>query len=522
MVKIDSTRTSAPLRRPWKNGIAVGRAYDLTRTDLLEHLGWLQREIGFRTCRFHALFHDDMAVVRRRRDGSLVYQWHHIDKIYDSLLALGLKPFVELNPMPAALASGSQTMFHYQMNITPPRVWSEWQDLVAAFTLHCVERYGLAEVRSWHFEVWNEPNLSGFWSGTKEDYFQLYAHAARGVKSVDAELRIGGPASSKAHWIADLIDFCHDENVPLDFISTHLYPQDEFVEFADREASPHELGQFFQDTVRGAKETIAQSKMPDLPIHWTEWNTQLATSSEDVTWGENRHVDSLHGGSFVARQMVELDDAAETFTYWVASDIFEEGPIPSTPFSRTYGLLTIHGLPKAAANAFRFLEKLRGPRLALESAELPPFCGAVATQEGEGIHALLWNDVPPEVTAPTTWQETIEVQIPENCGNQWLLTTSQIRAGAGSSFETWEAIGKPIHLSPTQLSMLRMQSEPAASACLVTAMNGTIKVPVSLAANEVLHFELRPCELESGEKSELLSPAENAKIEAQLGEKSRI
>ncbi|MEO8614734.1 MAG: beta-xylosidase [Luteolibacter sp.] len=520
-MKIDSLTSSAPLRRPWKNGIAVGRAFDLTRTDLLQHLGWLQREIGFRTCRFHALFHDDMAVVRRRRDGSLVYQWHHIDKVYDSLLALGLKPFVELNPMPAALASGPETMFHYEMNITPPHVWSEWQDLVSAFTRHCVERYGLGEVRSWHFEVWNEPNLSCFWSGTKEDYFQLYAHAARAVKSVDAELKIGGPASSKAHWIEDLIDFCQNKNVPLDFISTHLYPQDEFVEFADRASSPHAPGQFFQDTVRAAKQTIAHSKMPGLPIHWTEWNTQIATSAKDVTWGGNRYVDSLHGGSFVVRQMVELDEAADTFIYWVASDIFEEGPIPCTPFSHTYGLLTIHGLPKAAANAFRLLERLRGPRLALESDPLSPFCGAVATQEGKGIHALFWNDVPPEITAPHTWCEIIQVRVPETSGNRWLLTTSHIRAGAGSSFETWEAIGKPIHLSPAQLEMLRVQSEPATAARLLSSIGGIIELDVALAANEVLHFELRPCEPESGEKSELLTPEEYAKIEAQLGEKSR-
>jgi xylan 1,4-beta-xylosidase len=521
MLEIDSQKTSAPLRRPWKNGIAVGRAYDLTRTDLLEHLAWLQREIGFKTCRFHALFHDDMAVVRRRPDGTLSYQWHHVDKIYDSLLALGLKPFVELNPMPAALASGTQKMFHYQMNVTPPKVWSEWQDLVAAFTRHCVERYGIGEVRQWNFEVWNEPNLSGFWSGTKEDYFQLYAHAARGVKSVDPSLQIGGPASSKAYWLNDLIEYCRNENVPIDFISTHLYPQDEFVEFADRASSKHAIGAFFQDTVRAAQKTVAESAMPHLPIHWTEWNTQLATSGKDVTWGENRHVDSLHGASFVARQMVELDDAAETFTYWVASDIFEEGPIPNTPFSRTYGLLTIQGMPKAAANAFRFLERLRGPRLAVQSSDLPPFCGAVATHEGSSIHALFWNDVPPEVAAPETWEQSVNVRVPNTATGQWLLTTSHIKAGAGSAFETWEKIGKPEELSPSQLAMLRVQSEPASTARIVSSEAGVIRVPIQLAANEVLHFELRPCERAVGSSSELLSPEVNALIEAQLGEKSR-
>ncbi|TAG09217.1 MAG: beta-xylosidase [Verrucomicrobia bacterium] len=519
-MEIDSLTRHTPLKRPWKNGIAVGRAYDLMRSDLQDHLRWLQREVGFRSCRFHALFHDDMNVVQRCGD-KLVYQWHHVDKIYDFLLSIGLKPFVELNPMPAALASGPDTMFFYQMNITPPRVWSEWQDLVAAFAEHCVARYGLTEVRSWNFEVWNEPNLSGFWSGNKEDYFQLYAHAARGVKSVDGALKIGGPASSKAYWLADLIEYCQRENVPIDFVSTHLYPQDEFVEHADRESSPHAAGQFFQDTVRAAKATVEASSMPHLPIHWTEWNTQLATSAKDVTWGNNRYVDSLHAGSFVARQMVELDDAAETFTYWVASDIFEEGPIPSTPFSSTYGLLTIHGLPKASGNAFRFLERLRGPRLGIKSENFLPFCGAVATQEGDSIHVLLWNDVPPEVISPVTWNEKICLKLPQFSPEKWLLTRSCIRAGAGSAFESWEAIGKPIELSPSQLDAFRVQSEPAVSFELLELAESGIEMNVTLGPNEVLHLELRACADSADQSNVLQSAEETAKLEAQLGEISR-
>jgi len=524
MIHIDSNHRLAPLRRPWKNGIAVGRAYDLTRADVLDHLSWLQREVGFRTCRFHAVFHDDMAIVQRRRDGTLVYQWHHLDKIYDSLLALGLKPFVELNPMPAAIASGPDTMFYYKMNITPPREWSEWQDLVRAFTAHCVERYGLAEVRSWHFEVWNEPNLSGFWSGTKEEYLEIYAHAARAVKSVDSELKIGGPASSKAYWLEDLIDYCQRENVPLDFISTHLYPQDEFVEFTDRAASNHAVGMFFQDIVLAAKQTVSNSQMPHLPIHWTEWNTQLATCAEDVTWGENRYVDSINGGSFVVRQMIELDEAADTFTFWVASDIFEEGPIPSSPFSHTYGLLTVDGIPKATANAFRFLERLRGPRLGLTLSDPPPFCGGVATLEDEAIHLLLWNDAPPEISAPTAWSDTLRFQLPtaSNTAGAWLATIHHVKAGAGSAFETWEAIGRPVNLSGSQLAMLRTHAEPSASATHITATSGIIEHPVTLAANEFLHLELRPCEISDGLKNDKLSLEQIARIEAQLGEKSRL
>lgn len=515
MITLSPDHLAPPLRRPWKSGIAVGRAYDLTRSDLLDNLGWLQREIGFHACRFHALFHDDMAVVRRAADGSLVYQWHHVDKIYDALLALGLKPFVELNPMPAALASGDQTMFHYQMNVTPPREWGEWHDLVRAFTLHCVERYGLPEVRQWHFEVWNEPNLSGFWSGTKEDYFQLYAHAARAVKSIDATLRIGGPASSKAHWLGDLIRFCVENAVPIDFVSTHLYPQDEFVEFPDRAASPHDAGAFFSAVVREAEAEVRSSKLPNLPIHWTEWNTQLATSSRDVTWNDNRYVDSLHGGSFVARHMVELDDSADSLTYWTASDIFEEGPIPNAPFSQTYGLLTIHGIPKATANAFRLLERLRGPRIGFRSdAPFPEFCGMVTTREGDCIHALLWNDAPPEIASAPQWDDRI--RLPGQ--GRWIVTTSHVRAGAGSPFETWEALGRPLNLTPTQLVMLRQAGEPAMSA---TAVCATESIPFLLAPNEVLHLEFSPMGQAAPSKTSELSPEESARLEAQLGEKSR-
>lgn len=520
MIRLDPYRLSAPLAQPWKNCIAVGRAYDLVRADHLEHLRWLQREVGFRSCRFHAVFHDDMAVVRRLADGTIVYQWHHLDKVYDALLALGLKPFVELNPMPAALASGDQVMFHYRMNVTPPARWEEWGDLVRAFTLHCVERYGLPEVLTWNFEVWNEPNLSAFWSGTKAEYFELYAHAARAVKSVDARLRIGGPATSKAHWLSDLIAYCAAGDVPLDFISTHLYPQDEFVEFADRASSPHAPGAFFTDIVRRARDEIRSSSRPELPIHWSEWNTQLATGAADVSWGENRYVDSLAGGSFVARHMAELDADADTFAYWVASDIFEEGPLPNAPFSHTYGLLTIHGLPKATANAFRLLARLRGPRVAMVFDPAPPaFCGGVATREGEAIHVLLWHDTPPGLHGAPTWRDTLRLPAPD--GSRWIATTAHIAAGSGSAFESWEAMGRPLNLSPAQLAALRVAAEPAAGLHALTADQGVLTLPFALAPNEVLHLEFRPRGAVAAPKSEAIPAELNLQIEAQLGEKSR-
>ncbi|TAH03958.1 MAG: glycoside hydrolase, partial [Sphingobacteriales bacterium] len=111
-IKVQPATSSKQLTMPWRNIIAVGRANNLLRADILEHLAYAQKVMGYRYCRFHAIFDDEMKVVQRNPEtGKLVFQWHEVDQVYDALLKLGIKPFVELNPMPKAMASGTQTMF---------------------------------------------------------------------------------------------------------------------------------------------------------------------------------------------------------------------------------------------------------------------------------------------------------------------------------------------------------------------------------------------------------------------------
>lgn len=502
---------------PWKNAIAVGRAYDLTREDLLEHLRWLQKEIGYQYCRFHALFHDDMNVVTRDESGTLRYQWHHVDKIYDALLGMGLKPFVELNPMPSVMAGGTQQMFHYKMNVTPPNSYDEWRDLVAQFARHCVSRYGLAEVRSWYFEVWNEPNLSGFWSGTKEDYWKLYQASAEGLKSVDRELRIGGPASSKANWVQDIIEFCHKNKVPLDFISTHLYPQDEYVTYQDRKGSPHEPGAFFGDVIHGVQSTVTQSAMPHLPIHWTEWNTLSTNSTANISWTRNTYVDSQYGASFIAKHCIELDSACDTLCYWTASDIFEEKRIPNTPFSGTYGLLTPYGTPKAHCNAFRFLARLRGDRLGIAlPAERPEGTGACATREADTTHVLMWNHRTPEEASHPAWTDTLRVS---GIGERNIACIGRIKPGAGSAYESWLAMGRPQNLSHGQEQLLRAHSHPEYRSTIVDPTDGTVEIPVVLQPGEVVYVEIMP--LDSAPSRNLAGQPQLALWDKLMGEQSR-
>ena len=484
---------AAPLRMPWRNCIAVGRAYELLRSDLLSHLAYLQDKIGYQYCRFHGIFRDDVAAVIRRPDGGLQFQWHQVDKIYDSLLKLGLKPFEELNPMPVALASGEQTIFQWKMNVTPPRIIEEWEHLVRNFTQHLVDRYGVEEVRTWYFEVWNEPNLPGFWSGTQQQYWDLYDASVRAVKSVDPAFRIGGPATSKGSWITQFITHCVEASVQVDFVSTHLYPQDEQVIYADGNANPHAPGDFFADTIRQVRDEVRQSALPSLPIHWTEWNAMSAASAKDVDWTGNSTNDSLYGASFIIRNMIELDTAADTLCWWTASDIFEEAGMPHAPFSGTYSLLTIHGIPKPAFHAFHLLSKLRGRRLKTHS-NAPTGCGIAATVESNTSHVILWYSVPIGQSPERSWVD--ELEVPVDAEGFFICVSTRIAVGAGSCWETWRDLGRPQNLTAAQLELLSSHATPQYTQNTVQAkpIAGSygLKLPIHLAPLEVLYIEISP------------------------------
>jgi len=484
---VSPEKAGPPLRKPWKNGIAVGRAYELLRRDVLDHLRFLQETIGYRHCRFHGLFHDEMAVVTRLADGTLAFRWHQIDKIFDSLLEIGLRPFVELNPMPAALASGTDTMFDWRMNITPPRDFAEWEALVEAFARHQVDRYGLEEVSRWYFEVWNEPNLPGFWRGSRDEYWKLYEASARALKRVSPRLRVGGPATSKANWIAEIIGHTCRHGIPLDFVSTHLYPQDEYVTYEDRQGSPHAPGEFFADTVRQVRRTVLDSERPDLEIHWTEWNSLSTPSTAAISWVDNPAVDSLFGAALVCKNCVDLDNACDTLCWWVASDIFEECGMPQSEFSCTYGLLTINGLPKATYHAFEFLNRLRGERLtASGDVPLPPGCGWVATREAETVQVLMWHQILPEAAPQSAWLGQLTLP---GVGGPAILIESRIGAGHGSAWETWKELGSPQTLSREEARLLRAHAQPR---CLLHAASEGRDFSVSLEPGEVVLLELRP------------------------------
>jgi xylan 1,4-beta-xylosidase len=222
-IDLDVTQVKGQLDHMFNLSVGAGRANEGLRADWQQQLAELRKDTGFRYIRMHGLLSDDMAVFRIDAQGKEQYNFQYVDALFDYLQSIGIKPFVELGFMPSAMASGTKTIFWWRGNVTPPRDYAQWERLIKALTTHWTERYGKAEVASWYFEVWNEPNLDGFWAGTQDEYFKLYAHAARAVKSVDASYRVGGPATAGGDWIPEMIGYASKNSVPLDFVSTHSY-----------------------------------------------------------------------------------------------------------------------------------------------------------------------------------------------------------------------------------------------------------------------------------------------------------
>ncbi|MBS1708128.1 MAG: beta-xylosidase [Armatimonadetes bacterium] len=473
-----------PLLQPWKRGVAMGRAFEILRADAQSHIRLVQQEIGFESCRFHGLFHDDVGVAVRGEDGKLRFQWGHVDRIFDFLLSVGLRPFVELGPMPAALASGKQTFFHWHMNVTPPADFEEWRLLVSEFAKHCVARYGLSEVRQWHFEVWNEPNLDAFWSGTQEEYWRLYTVAAEALKAVDTELKVGGPASAEALWIPDFLDYLRSSGAPCDFVSTHAYPQNEFANHPSRAESPHAPGMYFVDTVRRVRQQVQNWGGKPLELHFTEWSSLDAGDKDGVDWYANETIDQLYGAALVCHVCTQLDRDTDSLFWWVASDIFEEMGMPQSPFSNNFGMVTVDGWPKATFHAFRLLNRMRGPVVLQHTDPDLPTRGLVATRDGANTHILAWNHVP--IGLPHgSW--LIEVALPTG-PEGGLATVCHVREGAGSAYEPWVAMGRPQNPTPAQQEALKAMSQPSYSTHALNPDGDTLRI--DLAPGEIWWAEV--------------------------------
>ncbi|MEO6800792.1 MAG: glycosyl hydrolase family 39, partial [Rhodanobacter sp.] len=277
-ISVDAQAAGMPFPHFWETTFGSGRASLALRDDYRKDLDAVRKATGFSYIRFHGIFDHDVGLVNREPDGSIRYNFSYIDQIYDGLLEHGVKPFIELSFMPLALTSDPKALqeFWYHPNIAPPKDYAEWDAMITAFAKHLVARYGIDEVASWYFEVWNEPNI-GFWAGKPQQptYFTLYDHTVRALKTVNPRLRAGGPSTAQGAWVPAFLAHTRKNNLPVDFVSTHVYGDDtaEHVFHTDENIPRRDM---VCRTVDKVHKEILASPYPHLPLVFSEYNASYA------------------------------------------------------------------------------------------------------------------------------------------------------------------------------------------------------------------------------------------------------
>jgi xylan 1,4-beta-xylosidase len=464
IINLDVKQVKGPFNTMFKECVGAGRANEGLRADWQQQLMYVKKECDFKYIRMHGLLTDDMGVYREDRNGNPEYNYQYIDVLYDFIVNIGMKPFVELGFMPEALASGKQTIFWWRGNVTPPKDYAKWEELIRNLTLHFTERYGADEIKTWYFEVWNEPNLSpGFWSGTQDEYFKLYQYSVNAIKSVNKEYRVGGPATAGAAWEVELIDFCKKNDLPVDFISTHAYGVK--VGYLDEwgntgtvlDPNPMSLS---IDVLNSRKE-IAGSSMPNLELHYTEW-------SSSYTPADPMH-DSYHQAAYVLDKIKRVGDTAASMSYWVFTDIFEEPGPRFTPFHGGFGLLNYQAINKPAFYSYKFMNQLGTTELMNTDSS------SWATKDEKGnIQVLLWDftyTLPGDSVnnqdyyirdLPAKSKGKVQINFSEIPSGTYKLEIYQVGYRVNDPYTTYFDMGRPNQLTKAQVMKIKEINNGAA------------------------------------------------------------
>lgn len=476
-VTVDLNQTVGPLDHVWSACVGSDRAAITLREQWRKDLRRFQSETGLQRVRFHGIFNDELGVFAPSiQSPTKVPNWQNVDRVYDGLLECGVKPLVELSFMPKRLASGPNSFGFYSGNITPPKDLAEWSAFVTAFVQHLVERYGIDEVRQWPFEVWNEPNLMFFWSGKQADYFELYKASVTAIRSVDAHIKVGGPATSGIEWIPEFLAYCEANALPVDFVATHAYVGDNQKKLFGR-ADAFALSEVVPQAMAIARGQIDATKFKDTPLWLTEW----ASDSP----------------AMMAHIIKRCLGTVQFMSHWNLTSVFEELGVASFILkegSNGKGMMAVGGIPRPQFNTYKLLHRLGDTRLAATEGPV------LASRRTDGSDAIaVWNLVEVKQPGGIPGMASQRVFVGEPKVAKLRVTLKGARGGQnvlvsyvdqerGSPFPEWRRLGSPQYPTPRQMDAIRLAAELTAPEQRTLDADGTLTLelpPECLALIEV-------------------------------------
>ncbi|MBC8012308.1 MAG: hypothetical protein H7067_19675, partial [Burkholderiales bacterium] len=381
-----------PLRHTWSPVGNIDQFRWLARADVQRQLAMARDELGVRHVRAVAMFSPELAVwdydlVDWRKpvaEKARRANWQMIDLTLEALLELGLKPIYTTCFTPVGMTDDPTVCWPDKNTTGLPRDLGQWSDFIVATLRHHLARFGRDELRSWYFELWNEPNLRGcFFGGTQEDFFKLWDVTWRAFKSVDPELRLGGPSTARAEWIPEFMDWTERNGTRPDYLITHVYNNDSegqpLSPFDGPAAhkvkdSPH----FATGVIRGTRRELDRRGYAG-EVHWNEWGR---------SWFLHDPLkETALEAAFIVKTMNEVSQEADAFAFWCLSDIYHQGGFQSAEFQANYGLLSLHGLRKPGWFAHVLLTRLGVARVPVAGGD--ELCGAIATRDGAEARVLV-------------------------------------------------------------------------------------------------------------------------------------
>ncbi|SCL89522.1 GH39 family glycosyl hydrolase [Sporanaerobacter sp. PP17-6a] len=488
IIKLNDGDKGTYFKHYWEKLITFTRASEGLREDWQKQFKILQKEIGFKYIRFHGIFSDDMMICNLDENCSIVYNWNYVDKLFDFFKKVNIKPFIEFGFMPSEIKKSDETMFWWKANVSQPKDIRLWINLVTEFLKHCINRYGLKEVEKWYFEVWNEPEFEYiFWVGSKEEYFKFYEETARAVKSVSENLRIGGPSITYMDltdklWMDDFLTYCVRNDVPLDFISIHIYPESygEDINFKDtiekikRNKNKEE---FIKDLEKNHKiyldkdhtyyalklieERIKKNLSYRPEIHVTEWNAS--------SYSRNFIHDTCFVSTFIIHNILKCMGKADSMGYWTFTDINEEQKAGISEFHGGFGLVTNNGLKKPSYFAYYLLSKL-GDEIVRQGEDY------IITRKDKDVQILAYNyayfddlflhgdtSALTKTNRYNIYEENSEKEILvsiRGLSGYYKITEYQLNRKKGSVFDQWVNMGAPENMNREELEYLKGKSFP--------------------------------------------------------------
>jgi xylan 1,4-beta-xylosidase len=442
---VDTRNATGPLHHVWEECAGSDRAAISLRESWRHDLDRWRQEVGLKRVRFHGILNDELGVDTPTwlNAGHASPNFRDVFEVYDGLLARGVSPYVELSFMPKALASGTRTFGFYNGNVTPPASLEAWGQFITTFVGALADRYGIAAVRQWPFVVWNEPNLSPFWSGTQADYFAMYKAPATAIKGVDAAIPVGGPATSATQWIGEFLDYCGTNNAPVDFVATHCYAGDPQAPiFGPGPKRPQNA--VIPDAIAQVRQKIEASRYAGRPLWLSEWSSDSP--------------------AMVAHVISQCLPHLQAMSHWALSGTYEEIGVPDHLLKEgDNGFPALYrGIAQPNFNTYKLLHALGQRRLRGDGPVL-------ASRRSDGkVAALVWNlaDVPQPMGLP----EATSTRTVVGTAKRLDVRFDGMRPGApvrvryvdqqrGSAMPAWRAMGSPKLPTEPQIAALRRASD---------------------------------------------------------------